>query len=168
MYILHSRLLLSICFWRTHPVTRLVWMGSFWAKEIWWKWIPLTLYIGNYQNICGAHKTLLGRIRERKSGDVGSVLEQRELCYSSKLKIPAAAAAAAKSLQSCPTLCDPIDGSPPGSPIPGILQARILEWGAIAFSDTASPGKDKNSKFELWFLLNSSCFCTIGKIEKNH
>ena len=38
------------------------------------------------------------------------------------------AAATAKSLQSCPTLCDPIDGSPPGSPIPGILQARILEW----------------------------------------
>ena len=46
-----------------------------------------------------------------------------------------AAAAAAKSLQSCPTLCDPRDGSPPGSPIPGILQARVLEWGAIAFSD---------------------------------
>ena len=46
------------------------------------------------------------------------------------------AAAAAKSLQSCPTLCDPIDGSPPGSPIPGILQARTLEWGAIAFSNT--------------------------------
>ena len=43
------------------------------------------------------------------------------------------AAAAAKSLQSCPTLCDPIDGSPPGSPIPGILQARTLEWVAIAF-----------------------------------
>ena len=41
------------------------------------------------------------------------------------------AAAAAKSLQSCPTLCDPIDGSPPGSPIPGILQARTLEWVAI-------------------------------------
>ena len=40
----------------------------------------------------------------------------------------AAAAAAAKSLQSCPTLCDPIDGSPPGSPVPGILQARTLEW----------------------------------------
>ena len=45
------------------------------------------------------------------------------------------AAAAAKSLQSCPTLCDPIDGSPPGSPIPGILQARILEWVAISFSN---------------------------------
>ena len=43
--------------------------------------------------------------------------------------------AAAKSLQSCPTLCDPIDGSPPGSPIPGILQARTLEWVAISFSN---------------------------------
>ena len=42
---------------------------------------------------------------------------------------------AAKSLQSCPTLCDPIDGSPPGSPVPGILQARTLEWVAIAFSN---------------------------------
>ena len=46
----------------------------------------------------------------------------------------AAAAAAAKLLQSCPTLWDPIDGSPPGSPIPGILQARTLEWVAISFS----------------------------------
>ena len=43
--------------------------------------------------------------------------------------------AAAKSLQSCPTLCDPIDGSPPGSPIPGILQARTLEWVTISFSN---------------------------------
>ena len=44
-------------------------------------------------------------------------------------------AAAAKSLQSCPTLCDPIDGSLPGSPVPGILQARSLEWVAISFSN---------------------------------
>ena len=43
--------------------------------------------------------------------------------------------AAAKLLQLCPTLCDPIDGSPPGSPVPGILQSRILEWVAIAFSN---------------------------------
>ena len=49
------------------------------------------------------------------------------MCY-------AAAAAAAKSLQLCPTLCDPLDGSPPGSPVLGILQARILEWVAISFS----------------------------------
>ena len=44
-------------------------------------------------------------------------------------------AAAAKSLQSCPTLCNSIDGSPPGSPVPGILQARTLEWVAISFSN---------------------------------
>ena len=48
---------------------------------------------------------------------------------------PNAAAAAAKSLQSCPTLCDPIGGSPPGFPVPGILQARTLEWVAISFSN---------------------------------
>ena len=49
--------------------------------------------------------------------------------------LAAAAAAAAKSLQLCPTLCHHIDGSPPGSPIPGILQARTLEWVAISFSN---------------------------------
>ena len=49
--------------------------------------------------------------------------------------IPVAAAAAAKSLQSWPTLCDPIDGSPPGSAVPGILKARTLEWVAISFSN---------------------------------
>ena len=49
--------------------------------------------------------------------------------------LPHFAYATAKLLQSCPTLCDPIDGSPPGSPIPGILQARILEWVAISFSN---------------------------------
>ena len=52
-----------------------------------------------------------------------------------KYLIKMLSAAAAKSLQSCPTLCDPIDGSPPGSPIPGILQARTLEWVAISFSN---------------------------------
>ena len=56
-----------------------------------------------------------------------SRLEKRKMLIS-------APAAAAKSLQSCPTLCDPIDGSPPGSPVPGILQARTLEWVAISFS----------------------------------
>ena len=54
------------------------------------------------------------------------VAAERFLCFRSSNH--AAAAAAAKSLQSCPTLCDPIDSSPPGSPIPGILQARIPEW----------------------------------------
>ena len=57
--------------------------------------------------------------------------------------LPTAAAAAAKSLQLCPILCDPIDGSPPGSPVPGILQARTLEWVAISFSRGSSPPSDQ-------------------------
>ena len=52
-----------------------------------------------------------------------------------EIPLTSIAAAAAKSLQSCPTLCDPIDGSPPGSPVPGILQARTLEWVTISFSN---------------------------------
>ena len=55
----------------------------------------------------------------------------------------AAAAAAAKSLQLCPTLCDPIDGSPPGSAVPGILQARALEWVAISFSNIEMAWREK-------------------------
>ena len=58
-----------------------------------------------------------------------------QLATGCVLCINYAAAAAAKSLQSCPTLCDPIDGSPPGSPVPGILQARTLEWVAVSFSN---------------------------------
>ena len=60
--------------------------------------------------------------------------------------------AAAKSLQSCPTLCDPIDGSPPGSPVPGILQARTLEWVAISFS-TARKYKVKGKSLSRVRLL---------------
>ena len=60
-----------------------------------------------------------------------------DLPSSFQLEPSAAAAAAVKSLQSCPTLCDPIDSSPPGSPVHGIFQARVLEWGAIAFSTWA-------------------------------
>ena len=62
----------------------------------------------------------------------------REYCFSHT--------AAAKSLQSCPTLCDPIDGSPPGSPVPGILQARTLEWVAISFSHTRMTKNQKTRK----------------------
>ena len=57
------------------------------------------------------------------------------ITHNAHSKINAAAAAAAKSLQSCLTLCDPTDGSPPGFPVPGILQARTLEWVAISFSN---------------------------------
>ena len=62
---------------------------------------------------------------------MSSILQLRKL----RLREVAAAAAAAKLLQSCPTLCDPIEGSPPGSPIPGILQAITLDWVAISFSN---------------------------------
>ena len=63
-------------------------------------------------------------------------------------------AAAAKSLQSCPTLCDPIDGSPPDSPIPGILQARTMEWVAISFSN-AWKWKVKVKSFNCVWLLST-------------
>ena len=55
--------------------------------------------------------------------------------FRCQLQVLAAAAAAAKSLQSCPTPCDPTDGRPPGSPVPGILRARTLEWVVVSFSN---------------------------------
>ena len=67
-----------------------------------------------------------------------SELPGKPIIYVSKciyIHVCVYAAAAVKSLQSCPTLCNPIDGSPPGSPVPGILQARTLEWVAISFSN---------------------------------
>ena len=65
------------------------------------------------------------------------ILQLKNYCVTQKIMgiSNSNAAAAAKSLQSCPTLCNPIDGNPPGSPIPGILQARTLEWVAISFSN---------------------------------
>ena len=92
---------------------------------------------------------LLGR---KAMTNLDSILKSRDITFPTKFHlvkamvfpvvmhgceswtIKKAAAAAAKSLQLCPTLCNPIDGSPPGSPIPGILQARTLEWIAISFS----------------------------------
>ena len=71
-------------------------------------------------------------------------------------KRPAAAAAAAKSLQLCPTLCDPIDGSPPGSSVPGILQARTLEWVAISFSNACMHAKSLQSCPTLCDPMDSS------------
>ena len=63
----------------------------------------------------------------------------------------AAAAAAAKSLQSCPTQCNPIDASPPGSSVPGILQARTLEWIATAFSRKCAKGTKMEPKVSFTF-----------------
>ena len=69
-------------------------------------------------------------MKNKKTNTIGKSKKIKD-----KNQFPAAAAAAAKSRQSCPTLCGPIDGSPPGSAIPGILQARTLEWVAISFSN---------------------------------
>ena len=72
------------------------------------------------------------------------------------------AAAAAKSLQSCPTLCDPTDGSPLGSSVPGILQARILVWVAISVSKKCTIEKENPFNkwcWENWMLL--SCFSCV-------
>ena len=77
---------------------------------------------------------VLWRVKLSSSSNLPSwALFNGELWFQ-KYYISVQFAAAAKSLQSCPTLCDPIDGSPPGSAVPGILQARTLEWVAIAFS----------------------------------
>ena len=74
-----------------------------------------------------------------KSSDTGMILSDkrnfRDIFSVRSLLYELAAAAAAKSFQSCPTLCDPIDGSPPGFPTPGTLRARTLEWVAISFSN---------------------------------
>ena len=72
------------------------------------------------------------------------------------LRSDAAAAAAAKSLQSCLTLCDPIDGSPPGSSVPGILWARTLEWVAISFSNACMHAKSLQSCLTLCGPIDSS------------
>ena len=94
--------------------------------------------------VTGMTLSVSGTRRKSIRGRMGGVRFQfcakpqilhRETQFLSSLRNMTAAAAAAKSLQSCPTLCDPIDGSPPGSAIPGILQARTLEWVAISFSN---------------------------------
>ena len=74
------------------------------------------------------------------------------LTWSSYIFLLYLAAAAAKSLQSCPTLCDPIDSSPPGSGVPGILQARTLEWVAISFSNAWRRKVKVKSLSRVWLL----------------
>ena len=72
--------------------------------------------------------------------------------FLSQYSDPPAAAAVAKPLHSCPTLCDPIDGSPPGSAVPGILQARTLEWVAISFSNAGKWKVKVTSLSRVWLL----------------
>ena len=94
-------------------------------QHTWWAWIT-------------THRTTRpqgprGQPRMGSEGPEVSAGRRKNLSTCSVWRLPGRGAA--KSLQSCPTLCDPTDGSPPGSPIPGILQARTLEWVAISFSN---------------------------------
>ena len=84
--------------------------------------------------------------------------EERRVKKLLGISEPLAAAAAAKSLQSCPTLCDPIGGSPPGSSVHGILQARILEWVAISFSNPHLWGEVQyGNKLESQLVVRIRC-----------
>ena len=91
-------------------------------------------------------------------GEIHAVIEYPTIVWliSKELRVSTilmpAAATAAKSLQSCPTLCDPIDGSPPGSSVPGILQARMLEWAAISFSNAWKWKVKVKSLSHAWLL----------------
>ena len=78
------------------------------------------------------------------------------VCEEQSFKLPYFSAVAAKSLQSCPTLCDPIDGSPPGSSVPGILQVRTLEWAAISFSNAGMHANSLQSRPTLCDPMDSS------------
>ena len=81
---------------------------------------------------------------------------RKNSCKNIQQTFCSVAAAAAKSLQSCSTLCDPIDGSPPGSSVPGILQARILEWVDISFSNACMHAKSLQSCPTLCDRMDSS------------
>ena len=94
-----------------------------WDREM----LPLPLWASGHEDLGGRHHVYLAE-------DPGSAARAGRNAVWEGQASGAKAAAAAKSLQSCPTLCDPADGSPPGSPVPGILQARTLEWVAISFS----------------------------------
>ena len=102
----------------------------------WWKLPPpnlerqINLKSHNHRNESTTGKGKKKKKKKKESQPRHAYLKKKSLQPESAV----AAAAAAKSLQSCPTLCDPIDGSPPGFPVPGILQARTLEWVAISFS----------------------------------
>ena len=102
----------------------------FWSQNLTWTDLKL------FHNLHLSHSVTNHVFHCRNSNMFDyKVLPQTTLVMLPSVEYVLYTAAAAKSLQSCPTLCDPIDGSPPGSPVLGILQARALEWAAISFSN---------------------------------
>ena len=116
---------ICIIFWIPH-ISNIIWYLSF---SVWLT--SLSMITSRSINCCKWHYFILQKVTLvfQTKGLVGQWLL---VCCS---WVTTRAAAAAKSLQSCPTLCDPRDGSPPGSPVPGILQARTLKWVAVPFSN---------------------------------
>ena len=104
----------------------------------WGKWGSESKYIGSPDQ-ASSHQAVTTRVaieQDRWSGwGVGDLQGSQRQLQPTAYQLNPATATAAKSLHSCPTLCDPIDGSPPGSAVPWILQARTLEWAAISFSN---------------------------------
>ena len=100
------------------------------------RWEYQTTWLASWEICIQVRKQLLELNMEQHTGfKSGKEYIKAVYCHPAYLIHMQSAAAAAKSIQSCPTLSDPIDGSPPGSPIPGVLQARTLEWVAISFSN---------------------------------
>ena len=104
-----------------------------WMNETKLEWFPVNCLPFSHR----FHPSTNWGSKSNYLGDLWCIIGQYDVGVQLKdfLFWEMTAAAAAKSLQSCQTLCDPIDGSPPGSPVPGILQARTLEWVAISFSN---------------------------------
>ena len=108
------------------------------SAPIWETWVWPLHWEDPLEKRIATHSSILawGIPWTEEPGGLQSMGSQRvEHDWATHTHTPMIIAAAAKSLQSCPTLCDPIDSSPPGSPVPGILQAITLEWVAIAFSN---------------------------------
>ena len=137
------------CRW---PLT--IWPIDHWPDGQYWNQIDYILCSQRWRNSIQSAKT-------RPGSDCGSDHQLLIAKFGLKLKKvgkttrPFAAAAAAKLPQSCLTLCDPTDGSPPGSPIPGILQARTLEWVAIFFSNAWKWKVKAKTLSRVWLLATS-------------
>ena len=113
-----------------------------WGHQDEWKWYLIPKHAGQFWDIVAINEGPLSLWSDWGSPNLGTVSFSRALQASVALSVLVRNVSVhlvnvsiGKSLQSCPTLCDPIDGSPPASPIPGILQAGTLEWVAISFSN---------------------------------
>ena len=129
--------------WIPWTVTRQAPLSMRFPRQEYWSVLPFPPHPGDHPNpgiepMSPASPTLAGKHWDEHMGFTEYSFSLRTIKVKERVRRrrgSRGSAAAAKSLQSCPTLCDLIDSSPPGSPVPGILQARTLEWVAISFSN---------------------------------